>query len=197
MIQKQIKFNTVVLLLVGAILMLASGLLLFISSRALETGIEQSLEEATQPLVTTTARLLFNPLYTMDVTAVDEVLRRSSYAENIVYIGVRDKEGRLIADSKNDWIPDENQSLILATQAIEAQGIVQEISTEQSIIVSPITVGSEQIGTVEFIFDLVQLRTTLGASQRTITFATILIFAGAILAIAFSFSFMAIRSKLI
>ncbi len=181
------KFNTIVLLLIGLILTLATGLVLSISFSALKNGIEQSLEEATQPLVSTTARLLFNPLYNLDAGAINEILDRSSNTDNILYIGVRDSRGQLISDTTddmNEWMPDESRSLTLAAQAFDTQTNIQKVSADQSVIVSPITVGPEQIGTIEFVFVLTQLRTTLEKSQRTIIVTTLLSFGGAILAIS-------------
>ena len=171
-------------LLIGALLVLAFGLVLFISTNASEQSTQQALEASSRPIISTAASLLFDPLYTLDMETVDEILAQFHQEADTSYIGVRDMVGQVVSDSKGDWTPQEQASRSLAAEALAHNDIVQRLTEDHLILCGPIAGGSQQIGTIEFAFAQAPLRATLAAAYRTMSITILLALLGSVLIIA-------------
>lgn len=180
---QKLKMTVVGPLTIGLVLILVFGLMLIVNIRTGEAGLQRALQASSQPLVSTAARLLFNPLYTLDIGTLDDMLDRF-LGPHVVYVGVRDLNGHVVAEAGERWTADEQTSMALAAQALAQGDIVRYEVDDYLILTSPIAVGSEQIGTVEFAFATASMRATLGATQRTLSIAILIALVGTILIIA-------------
>jgi len=180
---RRLRLTTMGPVLIGLILIFAFTLVLIVSNRASAVGVQQAVEVSSRPIVSTAAELLFNPLYTLDVDALNGTLAQFVGETNIVYVGGRDTSGQMIAGAEDEWTLDESTSRELAARALAGRDFARRQTADYLILVSPIAVGSEQIGTVEFVFSQAPLRATLGTAQRTISITIVIAFIGAILII--------------
>ena len=180
---RRLKLATMGPVLIGLLLAIVFSLALIFSTRASAAAVQQAAKVSGRTIVSTAAGQLSNSLQTLDVGALESMLIQYVDESSIVYVGVRNASGYIVAESESGWEPDERTSRDLAIQALSESGFVQQQVSDRLVLVRPIAVGPEQLGTVEFVFSQSLLQTTLGTAQRTISLATVVAFAGAMLAI--------------
>ncbi len=156
MSRRRFKLSIIGPVLVGLIILLAFGTVMIVGPRASNTAAQQLLAGNNRAIVDLAARLLFNPLYNLDVWTLQSTLDEMVEDAAIVYATVRDTTGRSVTEvaaTGQEWVPDETAARQLATQALELQDTVQQETEGYLVLCSPIAVGSEQIGTLELVFD--------------------------------------------
>jgi HAMP domain-containing protein len=153
-----------------AVLLLAFGIIGFVSTRLEENNFHIAVRNASRPLTTTSARLLFNPLYTLNITEIDGIL--SQYVDNqiIVFAAVYDVTGKNVSQVTGTWVPDSTVSSALAKSAMAQDQLMEQEADSYLLIVTPIGVEGQIIGAVEFAFDQSAMRTSMGATQSKIIF---------------------------
>ena len=176
MLQRRIKLTTTVPALIGMILVLTFGTVFLVSLRASQQNVSQALITSSQPIVKITTQLVFNPLYTLDVATVRGIIAQFIDGVNTVYAVVRDETGALVVDAGEGWHPSVAESQALSQQAMISGGFTTLDSSQPGaddylVLVYPVAVGNERIGTVEYVFSRGPLSAALGVTQRTISIA--------------------------
>jgi len=176
MLQRRIKLTTTVPALIGMILVLTFGTVFLVSLRASQQNVSQALITSSQPIVKITTQLVFNPLYTLDVATVRGIIAQFIDGVNTVYAVVRDETGALVVDAGEGWHPSVAESQALSQQAMISGGFTTLDSSQPGaddylVLVYPVAVGNERIGTVEYVFSRGPLSAALGITQRTISIA--------------------------
>lgn len=173
--QRRYKLTTIGPVVISAILVLVFGIIYGISSRAGSANIQEGLDAVSLPIMTTTAKLLFNPLYNLDVTKLNSTLDPYVDGTIVVYAAVYDLEGKQIVEINKKWAPDIALSYKLAAQATSQQEIVKNQVESYLILTKSVSAGTTSIGAVEIVFDTAPLRASLGRSQITISFTLLVI----------------------
>jgi putative methionine-R-sulfoxide reductase with GAF domain/HAMP domain-containing protein len=181
--QRRYKLTTIGPVVISAILVFVFVILYVVSSRAGAANIQEGLDAVSLPVMTTTAKLLFNPLYNLDLTKMSSTLDPYVDGTNVVYAAVYDLKGQQIVEINNKWGPDIAQSQRLATQAINQQDIVRNQQESYLILTKPISAGTTTIGAVEIVFDIAPLQAALGRSETIISITLFL----ALIATTFTF----------
>ncbi len=129
-----------------------------------------------QTLVSVSANLMFNPLYELDAWTIDRMLQDFISDPRILYAGVRDTTGQTIADARIEgWLPQGQTNRDLARQAFAQQTILEREHESTVIMAGPIASGSEVIGSLEIVFDLSSLQTSITTLTRNMTLTGIVI----------------------
>ncbi len=184
--QRRYKLTTIGPIVISAILVFVFVILYVVSSRAGAANIQEGLDAVSLPVMTTTAKLLFNPLYNLDLTKMIGTLDPYVDGTNVVYAAVHDLKGQKIVEINKKWGPDITLSQSLAAQAINQQDIVRNQQESYLILTKPISAGTTTIGTVEIVFDIAPLQAALGRSETIISITLFL----ALIATTFTFYFV-------
>ncbi len=159
------------------ILLIAFGIFAVVYTRQEEKNTQEAIRAISSPITTTSAKLLFNPLYILDVAEINNIL--AQYVDNkaIVFAAVYNSTGKRVSTVSSTYTPDETISSTLALRSISQRAQAEQQIDQYLILTTPIQAGNETIGAVEFVFDQDSIRTTLGSSQLQIllTIAAILI----------------------
>jgi GAF domain-containing protein/HAMP domain-containing protein len=169
MLHRKIRLATVGPLAIAAILLVVFAIIFVVSARAGAAGVQESLDAASLPIMNTTSKLLFNPLYNLDVTGMNGVLDPYVDGKTVVYAAVYDIKGAQAVEVNKKWAPDPALSRELSAQALSQSQIVKQEVGDYLVLVKSIAVGTVQIGTVEIVFDQASLRASLGRAQTTIS----------------------------
>ena len=169
MIQRKIRLTTIGPLIISAILIVVFSIIFVISSRAGSANIQEGLGAVSIPVLTTTSKLLFNPLYNLDVTTMNDILDPYVDGTTIVYAAVYDTNGSQIVEINKKWAPDIALSRDLSIQALRQTEIAKEEVGDYLILTKSIAVGTVQLGSVEIVFDQAPLRASLGRAQAIIS----------------------------
>ena len=155
-------------LVIGVILAVMFGIVLLVASITGNKLIQRTVEKSGQTIITTTSRALFNNLYHLDVNSASIALKTLVVDESIVYAGVRDASGLMLSEEIGaGWEPEHNPLVVLASRALSQREIVtQEIGKKYLVLAGPIAAGSEQIGTLEIVFDRGFQQTFLASMLR-------------------------------
>jgi GAF domain-containing protein len=184
--QRRYKLTTIGPIVISAILVFVFVILYVVSSRAGAANIQEGLDAVSLPVMTTTAKLLFNPLYNLDLTKMSSTLDPYVDGKNVVYAAVYDLNGQLVVGINKKWGPDITLSQRLVAQAISQQDIVKNQQKSYLILTKPITAGSTAIGAVQIVFDIAPLQAALGRSETIISITLFL----ALIATTFTFYFV-------
>jgi PAS domain S-box-containing protein len=168
-IQRKIRLTTIGPLIISAILIVVFSIIFVISSRAGSANIQQGLDAVSIPVLTTTSKLLFNPLYNLDITTMNGILDPYVDGTTIVYAAVYDTNGAQIVEINKKWAPDIALSRDLSIQALSQTEIAKKEVGDYLILTRSIAVGTVQLGSVEIVFDQAPLRASLGKAQATIS----------------------------
>jgi len=113
-------------------------------------------------LLTVSSDLLFNPLYELDIWTINSIIDELIDEGDIVKVTVRDSNGEIITESiretPNFEVESSNQ---LSNQALALQVITQYETDNYLALFGPISVGPEQIGTLELVFSLASLHASI------------------------------------
>jgi putative methionine-R-sulfoxide reductase with GAF domain/HAMP domain-containing protein len=184
--QRRYKLTTIGPIVISAILVFVFVILYVVSSRAGAANIQEGLDAVSLPVMTTTAKLLFNPLYNLDLTKMNSTLDPYVDGKNVVYAAVYDLNGQLVVGIDKKWGPDITLSQRLVAQAISQQDIVKNQQKSYLILTKPITAGTTAIGAVQIVFDIAPLQAALGRSETIISITLFL----ALIATTFTFYFV-------
>jgi len=174
MLQRKIRLTTIGPLVISIILLVVFSTTFVISSRAGSANIQEALDAASIPVLTTTSKLLFNPLYNLDVTKMNGILDPYVDGTTIVYAAVYNTNGSQIVEINKKWAPDIALSRELSVQALSQTEIAKKEVGDYLILTKSIAVGTVQVGSVEIVFDQAPLRASLGKAQATISITLVI-----------------------
>ena len=184
MTRKRFKLTIMGPLVIGSILILSFSIVLIVSLRVGSTIAQQSLIDNGRATLSVSARLLFNPLYNLDVEALHRILDGFLKEPHIVHAGVRDVTGQIITEDTEGQVLEEQAGRDLAAQALAQQDIVQREIEGYLVMSGPIGVGSEAIGTLEIVFEQSSLRGLLDYARNTMSIVMLVVLVGTALIIA-------------
>jgi GAF domain-containing protein/HAMP domain-containing protein len=185
MTRRRLRLAVIGPLFVAVVIILSFIIIVIIGVREGSRITQQRTMSSNRATLSVTAKLLFSPLYNLDVWEMNRTLGELPREEtDIVYAGVRDTTGQIVTDIAEGWAPDNQVSRNLAAQALVEQGIVHDEIEGYLVMYGPITAGSEQIGTLEIAFDQAEMRALTGSMQRTMALLTIALVAGVVLTVA-------------
>ena len=165
--RKRPKLVVIGPLVIGLILVISFGIVLLLGSRIGNQMIDRTVEKGGQAIIATTARSLFNDLYHLDVFSVENALKTLVVDETIVYAGVRDNSGQTLTKAETGWEPELKQLSEVASRALfQRETVAREIGNRYLAVAGPITAGSEEVGTLEIVFDRGLQQTFLTAMLR-------------------------------
>ena len=156
MARRRFKLTTVGPLLIGVILALSVGVLTVSGARTGSAQARQNTIDNEKATLATSARLLFNPLSSLDQTTLNNTLNVFLEDADTVYVVVRNVRGQVRAEAIGDWVPGEQISIELSTLALEQGAIVHRKIGQYLLLCGPIAVGSQQIGTLMTVVDMEQ-----------------------------------------
>jgi len=170
-------------LAIGVILAIMFGIVLLVASITGNELIRRTVEKSGQTIITTTSRSLFNDLYHLDVNSVSIALKTLVVDESIVYAAVRDASGQTLSEEIGvGWEPEDNPLGVLASRALSHKGIIaHEVGKKYLVMVGPIAAGSEQIGTLEIVFDRGLQQTFLAGMLRYLLVVLGVVFCSSVL----------------
>ncbi len=106
--------------------------------------------------------LMFNPLYESDVWTINNMLDEFTNEENIIHAAVRDTGGNTVAESTTEaWSSGKLIAEGLVFKALAQGTIIQQEIDDQLLIIGPIAIGPEQLGTLEIAFDMSEFQLSL------------------------------------
>jgi len=193
MIRRRPRLTTVSPLLIGLILLLAFGALVMTGPRTINKAMLDLLTSNSRAVFSVSAKLLFNPLYNLDVFSLQRTLNGLPGETNVVHAAVRDTDGQIVAQvtAEEGWVPEEQVGRDLGFQALDQQGIIQREIEDYLVLCGPIAAGSEQIGTLVIAFDQAPLDTINDFIRRSLLPLLILVPVGSILLVAVVIHFAA------
>jgi GAF domain-containing protein/HAMP domain-containing protein len=144
-----------------------------ISAGAGSANIQEGLDAVSIPILTTTSKLLFNPLYNLDVTSINRVLDPYVDGTTIIYAAVYDENNTQVVEINKKWAPDSALSSALSNQALSQPEIAKREVGNYLVLTKSIAAGTVQIGTVEIVLDQAPLQASLGKAQATISITLI------------------------
>ena len=174
MMQRRLRLTTIGPLIISAILIVAFSIIFVISSRAGSANIQEGLDAVSQPILTTTSKLLFNPLYNLDITGMNGILDPYVDGTTVVYAAVYDINGTQVVEINKKWAPDIALSRDLSIEALSQTEIAKREIGDYLILTKSIGVGTVQVGSVEIVFDQAPLRASLGKAQATISITLVI-----------------------
>jgi len=189
MLQRKLRLTTIGPLVISAVLILVFSTIFVISSRAGSANIQEALDAVSQPILATTSKLLFNPLYNLDITKINGILDPYVDGTTVIYAAVYDINGTQVVEINKKWAPDIALSRNLSTQALSQTEIAEKEIGDYLILTKSIAVGAVQMGTVEIVFDQAPLRTSLGKAQATISITLIVALIAVTLLFFFGFQY--------
>lgn len=174
--QRRLKLTTIAPLFFGAILLLVLGLVTIISTWGGNTIIQQNLADSGRETLAVSAKLFFNPLYRLDVSTLDTLVNQFLAQENIVYVAVRDVDGRPLVTATEVQVQDEQISRDMAVQVLAQQQIIEQQIGRYLVLHGPVTAGTKSIGTIEIAFDQAPQQAAFSSVQTSITVAIMALF---------------------
>jgi anti-anti-sigma regulatory factor/HAMP domain-containing protein len=184
MIRKQFKLTTVGPLVIGLVLVLSFSVMLAAGAWAGNTMTRQSLIDNGRTMLSVSSRLSFDPLYDLDAATLQKMLNGFLVETHIVYAGVRDTSGQVISEATDGWVTDEQISRDLAAQALARRDMVHREIEGYLVMSGPVSADSEQIGTLEIVFDQSFLKDMVNARRSTMFTVLLVLLVGTILAVA-------------
>lgn len=178
--QSKLKLITIGPVILFFILLIAFGALLAISAQTSSANLKNAVREVSRPITSASAKLLFNPVYTLNITEANNVISRFVDQETIVYAAVYDVSAlKLTEETASEWIPESNLMQTLSLSSMNTNSPQEQEVDQYLLIAQPISVGSEVIGTVVYAFDQGVLRAGLEQAQATLTLAILIALIGA------------------
>ena len=181
------RFKLVILgpTIVGIILALALSSFVFFGIRAFQELGWQRVVSNNTTILSSSSKLAFNSLYSLDTWALENMLKEFVGSADIVRAVVRDASGKSIVEitTPDTLITVNNEiSQNLATNAFSQKKIVYYESDNYLVLCGPIASGSEKIGTLEIVVDIVsfhnsitRITTSMILASTAITIASVLL----------------------
>ena len=184
MSHRNFSLTTVAPFLLGLSFVLVLGIVVVVGRWGNNRMLQQSLIENGQEAMTTSARLLFNPLFKLDASTLDTLIHQFLAQENVVYVAVRDKAGQVIVEaSDEEQVSRPSESQALVGQALAQQKIIQHQQQTSLWLYGPIRAGQQAIGTLEVSLVQGPLQSKLQAIQQTMTLILVGVFSGMIMVV--------------
>jgi PAS domain S-box-containing protein len=177
--QSNLKLTTIGPVILFVILLVAFGALLAISTQTSNTNLRNAVREVSRPITNTSSKLLFNPVYNLDVTEANNVISQFVDGETIVYAAVYDVSATKLVDVAGEWVPEAGVIQILSSDSINTNSPQEQEVDQYLLIAKPISVGTQVIGAVVYTFDQSVLQADLGRAQATLTLAILIALAAA------------------
>lgn len=181
MTRRRPKLAVLVPVVFGLMLVLVFGTLAGSALYTRSTAVGSLLLESGRAMHSLGARMLFNTLYNLDVEAVQATVDRFLGDTNVVHAVVRDMEGEVVAATTGGWLPKEDVSRELSAQALTQGEIVHRQVGDHFVLLGPIAVGAEQIGTLELVLDQAPLQAQLGRGYQIMLPTFLVLFAVALI----------------
>jgi GAF domain-containing protein/HAMP domain-containing protein len=162
------RVTILVPILFGIVIGLA--LIIFIASsvQAANQITQDLIYASNRTLVSVSANLMFNPLYELDAWTMNRMLQEFISDPEILYVGVRDATGQILADVRREgWLPQGQTNKDLARQSFAQQIILNREYEDTLIMAGPISSGSEVIGSLEIVFDPTSVQGAITALTQT------------------------------
>lgn len=178
--QSKLKLITTGPVILFFILLIAFGALLAISAQTSNTNLRNAVREVSRPITSASSRLLFNPVYTLNITEANSVISQFVDDETIVYAAVYDAAALKLTDvAAGEWTPESNLIQTLSLSSMSTNSTQEQEVDQYLLIAEPIAVGSEVIGTVVYAFDQAVLQAGLEQAQATLRLAILVALIGA------------------
>jgi GAF domain-containing protein/HAMP domain-containing protein len=168
MARRRVKLSIAGPLIVTLVLALTLVMLTSVSAYSWREQTQQRETSQQQQALSTWAKLLFDPLYNLDVSALRNTLEILLEAPGVVHVAARDIEGRVIAEATETWVPDRQVNDELTSQALREREVVYREIKDYLVLSSPITSGLEQIGTLTVAINLEQIQAPLEWTDYTV-----------------------------
>jgi GAF domain-containing protein/HAMP domain-containing protein len=155
-------------LIVFVVLLITFGLLTAVISSVSNNNLRNVVRQVSNPITTASSRLLFNPVNTLDVTEVTSVISQFVDGDTIIYAAVLDVTGTKLAEVSDQWFPAEESIISLSRRTVSTDTSQELESGQYLLVVTPISVGTEIIGSVVYGFDQSAFQSDLAQAQRTL-----------------------------
>ncbi len=160
--RSRVRITVAAPLIIGTIITLTFGAYILVGTSMSNRIIRDRLISDNHALLTVSSDLLFNPLYELDIWTINSIIDELIDEGDIVKVTVRDSNGEIITESiretPNFEVESSNQ---LSNQALALQVITQYETDNYLALFGPISVGPEQIGTLELVFSLASLHASI------------------------------------
>jgi GAF domain-containing protein/HAMP domain-containing protein len=181
MTRRHVKLGLVGPALTGFVLVLAFIMLIIVGARVgIAQGERRTIQDE-QATLATWSRLLFDPLYNLDMSTLNNTLDIFLADADTVHVAVRDEYGTIVSEATDVWAPDKQVSNELALLALARREVVYREIGAYLVLCGPISAGLQEIGTLTMAVDPTQepmdVRGTYGAVffiSATIILLTIL-----------------------
>jgi GAF domain-containing protein len=164
MAHRRFKLGIIGPALTGFVLVLAFIMLIFVGARVGIAQGEQRTSQNEQAMTATLARLLFAPLYDLDVSDLNDSLDIFLADADTTHVAVRDRHGTIVAEATDMWAPEKQASHELALQALARREVVYRKIGAYLVLCSPISAGLHQIGTLTIAIDSTQEPISVGTT---------------------------------
>lgn len=164
--RRQLSLTFAAPLSIGIIFAIIFGTFIFVGINMGDRIIRDRLIKDNRTLLSVSANLIFNPLYELDIWTLNGMLKEFMTEKDIVQATIRDIEGDIVTQTKttiDEPIIEDTISQELSNRALNDQSIVQFETDKYLILNGPIAAGPENIGTLEIVFDLSSLRSSVRA----------------------------------
>ena len=161
---KNLGLSRQLIILIGFVIVLSVTLNTGLTLYRQQQTLYQTLEERGRVLVNLTSNILFNPLYLLEVSNVDDILGGLVAEEDIVFALVRDVDGKILSVAGEDQTAVDSTLQGLAATASLQQKTVWQSTADQLLLAGPISFGSTHIGSLTIGISLHPLQEELTAS---------------------------------
>ena len=169
--QSRLRLITIGPVILFVILLVAFGALLAISTQTSSVNLRNAVREVSRPITSASSKLLFNPVYNLNITEANSVISQFVDGETIIYAAVYDTSLFKLTEVTSEWIPEADAIKSLSLNSITTNSKQEQEIGQYLLIAEPIAVGSQVIGTVVYGFDQGVLQAGLGQAQFTLTLA--------------------------
>jgi len=122
--------------------------------RAGERNSRDAIREVSRPTISSSSKLLFNPVYTLDITETSRIISRFVDDTTIVYAAVYQTDGQKISEVGTEWLPPQDIVSTLSANVAKTNAPLEQVLDDHYLlIVTPISIGTNVIGTVTYAFD--------------------------------------------
>jgi GAF domain-containing protein/HAMP domain-containing protein len=178
MARRRVKLSIAGPLLIALVLALTLVMLTLVSAHSSRERAQQKATIHEQETLSTWAKLLFDPLYNLDVSTLQNMLDKLVQAPGVAHIAARDIQGSVKAEATVTRPPESQISDELTSQALREREVVYREVKDYLVLSSPISSGLEQIGTLTVAIDLERIQAPLQWSD----YATMLLTSAALIA---------------
>ena len=180
--KRRLSLTIVFPIVIGIIVSTAAAAFLISNIRTVNRAGRDQLISGNRAMLSVSTRLMFNALYESDVWTINNMLDEFTGEENIIHAAVRDIDGNIVAESTTEeWTSGKLIAQGLVFRALAQGTIIQHEIDDQFLLIGPISIGPEQLGTLELAFDMSKfqsslIRSSIFTALITITFLGVAVF---------------------